>query len=390
MALQRGFGRRTEGMVVSRIPPMAPSFLSQPVAVLARACTPVPAEDSVAVVARRLRESGTGIVPIVSDGLYAGAVTERSLAEGLARGVDNGAPVTEILDTAELRVSIHMTGAEALRLFADLRVPGLIVADAVGRVLGVLAPSDLYPRPVAPPRPPTIGGMATPFGVYLTTGVVNSGAGGFALVVTGMLLASLLTGAMVAAEYLAFALKPLGFRDSALDAIANIAVFAIFGAMMRILPLSKTHAAEHMVVHAIERGEELTPAIVKRMPRVHPRCGTNLAVGSIMFLLLARSSSLIPDETIRLLFALVVTVMFWRPIGAIAQRFVTTSPPREKHIEMGIRSGKELLRNYVDAPVVMPNIWQRIFNSGIFHVMLGSTIISGVVLLVARWLKVDF
>ncbi len=31
-----------------------------------------------------------------------------------------------------------------------------------------------------------------------------------------------------------------------------------------------------MVVHAIEEGEDLTLEKVRPMPRVHPRCGTNL------------------------------------------------------------------------------------------------------------------
>jgi uncharacterized protein YqhQ len=42
-----------------------------------------------------------------------------------------------------------------------------------------------------------------------------------------------------------------------------------------------------MVVHAIERGEPLVLEVVRRMPRVHPRCGTNLVAGIALFLGLA-------------------------------------------------------------------------------------------------------
>ena len=45
--------------------------------------------------------------------------------------------------------------------------------------------------------------------------------------------------------------------------------------MMRLLPIAGYHAAEHQSVHAMEQGEPLIPQVVKRMPRVHPRCGTS-------------------------------------------------------------------------------------------------------------------
>ncbi|MER3495923.1 MAG: hypothetical protein C4320_03425, partial [Armatimonadota bacterium] len=57
----------------------------------------------------------------------------------------------------------------------------------------------------------------------------------------------------------------------------------MFVILFRLLPLAGTHAAEHMAVNALERGEPLDPEVVARMPRTHIRCGTNLAVGAGLF-----------------------------------------------------------------------------------------------------------
>jgi uncharacterized protein YqhQ len=146
---------------------------------------------------------------------------------------------------------------------------------------------------------------------------------------------------------------------------------ALFAASFRLLPISGIHAAEHMVVHAIERGEPLVPSVVKRMPRVHPRCGTNLAVGSTFFLWLA-TFQLIQPEEFRLLLALVATVLLWRPLGGVVQYFITTKQPSDKQIQMGIRSGRELLEKHSRAKRIQVGFGGRLLQSGLFHVMAGS------------------
>src|SRR5690606_35007100 len=133
----------------------------------------------------------------------------------------------------------------------------------------------------------------------------------------------------------------------------------VFLAGLRFAPLAGIHAAEHKVVHAIERGEELIPSVVKRMPRVHPRCGTNLAVGAMVFLGIM-SWEAIGEVELRLLAALLVTVIVWRPLGTLMQYYVTTREPNEKQIAMGIRSGKALLEKAVYAPQARATIFRRI------------------------------
>ena len=50
------------------------------------------------------------------------------------------------------------------------------------------------------------------------------------------------------------------------------------------------HAAEHMAVHALEQGRELSAPSVRRLPKEHPRCGTSflltlVVVAALAFLL---------------------------------------------------------------------------------------------------------
>ena len=50
------------------------------------------------------------------------------------------------------------------------------------------------------------------------------------------------------------------------------------------------HAAEHMAVHALEQGRELSVQAVRRLPKEHPRCGTSflltlVVVAALVFLL---------------------------------------------------------------------------------------------------------
>jgi hypothetical protein len=175
----------------------------------------------------------------------------------------------------------------------------------------------------------------------------------------------------LAATFLGEALLKAGVAMRFLEPIEVLISIGLFGLGMRSIPLAGIHAAEHKVVHAIERGEDLDPEVVRRMPRVHPRCGTNLAVGGMLFLGLG-SAAWIPDQTLRLMVAILATLLLWRRLGALVQRWITTSNPNEKQLMMGIRSGRELLDRYAHARTAMPSIGQRIWNSGMFQVVAGS------------------
>lgn len=353
--------RRVESLV-------AGDPLSQPVGVLMRPIDVIEPDDSLRLAADMLRESPDSLIPVVGGSHLTGVVSERSLARCLADGAQPDEPASLAMIDSKTVLHPAATGAEALRLFAQTSGDPILVLDDELRVLGILAPSDLYPKPSSRVRPTTIGGMATPFGVYLTTGYARSGPGDYALVLTGALLFTLATGAMFAAEYL---VGWMHVGPSIYEASISALSIALFLVAMRSMPLAGIHAAEHKVVHAIERGEELTPAIVRRMPRVHPRCGTNVAVGVSLFIGLGNAAFL-PYRELQLLLALLVTAALWRPLGGLVQLLVTTRPPSEKHIRLGIRSGEELLDKCARAGIGRPPIWRRLLYSGLPHVIAGS------------------
>jgi hypothetical protein len=138
-------------------------------------------------------------------------------------------------------------------------------------------------------------------------------------------------------------------------------------AFLRLSPISSYHAAEHQVVHAIEAGEPLSPEIVARMPRAHPRCGTNLMAAATVFIVLA---SQLGSGT-GVIVAMLVVIVGWRTIGYYLQQYVTTKKPALRHVENGIKAGEELLAEYRRQPNKPVDAWTRIWNMGVPQVALG-------------------
>ena len=247
------------------------------------------------------------------------------------------------------------------------------MVDDNGRLAGIVTPIDLYDLRRQPNRPKVVGGMATPFGVYLTTGSLGVGVGPIALVATGMTLMGLTLFSGVLSALLATYMQEHHARPWAIDLVGSVFAALIFALALRSIPLSGIHAAEHKVVNAIEQEEELTLESVKRMSRVHPRCGTNLALAATIYLAIG-STSLIPDQTMRLLIAAVVPFLFWKPLGRLTQLYVTTKPPSDKQLEMGLKSGRLLLEEYQKARIHTPNFGQQIMSSGLPYVAMGSVL----------------
>jgi CBS domain-containing protein len=363
--------------------------LNQPVSALMRYVEAVGPEDSLARAAWLLRAGPSELVPVVQGGRLVGALSERDLSRALGAGVGSLSSVSAALNSAPETIPFYSTGAEGLRRLAENDGSPLLVVDAHGGYLGVLGPSDLFPRHEIPPLLPMIGGMATPFGVYLTAGGVRAGAGQLALIATGMSLAVLLLAATFASGWLAH-VGTEGFGWRAYEGpIAEALSVALFFVGMRAAPLSGTHAAEHKVVHALEAGEPLELEVVKRMPRVHPRCGTNLAVAAALLLGLA-SWRWTADEHLRMLVALLVTVFVWRPIGNAMQFLVTTKPPSDRQILGGIAAGKELIENFRHARRGRIQFWQKILASGMLHVMAGSMLTFGLAMLLGKAFGIEF
>jgi CBS domain-containing protein len=353
-----------------------------------RPTTKVAPEDTLERAATELRRNGGGVLPIVNNDILVGIVSDASLAVAMAEGIEISSPCELAMVNGET-IAPYATGAEALRRLADGDSLPMVVLDDLGKVMGLLSAADLYPKRHSPPRPAMVGGMATPFGVYLTNGAIGAGSGGLALVATGATMLVLLLGSNLLVGQLIEFWGKHGLSVTFQDYLGSALSILCFLLGMRLLPISGTHGAEHMVVHAIERGEELTPEIVSRMPRVHPRCGTNLAVAATIFLSL-NSMTWPKEQEARLLLSAIVTFSLWKPVGSFLQQFVTTRPPNRRQLESGIRAGTELLDKFARSHVTVPTIPRRLWNSGLFHVMAGSTSAAIVLQLVGSYFKLDF
>lgn len=349
------------------------SSLAQPVGALMRPTVSIARFDSLARGARLVRETSAGFLPVVDEGLLVGVLTEQSLADCLERGVDPLASAQEAVLPALETLPLYLTGAEVLRRLRDLGVSELPVVDRDGRLVGVIGASDLYPRVEEAPHLPIIGGMATPFGVYLTAGGVRGGAGPFALVSAGMLLFCLFLATSLVGEWGVGWVATTFDLGKAPDWVYGGVPFLLFLISIRAIPLAGIHAAEHQVVHALERGEPLEVEVVRRMPRVHPRCGTNLAVGFALFTGLS-TWQWTSEEQLRILVAMIVTLFAWRPLGNLTQFLVTTKPANDAQIRSGIRAAKQLIENFHRRGRMSLTFGQRLASSGIFHVLAGSTL----------------
>lgn len=358
---------------------MSLSPLSRPVSSLMRPTFLLARDQTLGTAAGRLRENSTGMLPVVDGAVLIGVVDERSLASAIAHGAHEIEGIELAFMPESPIIRLYESGAEALRTFEQLGVGSLIVVDDQQRVVGILRASDLIDPPDVGVRPPLVGGMATPFGVYLTSGSVSAGPGNLALISTGALLFTVITLAGILTLPVFDLLVNRGISVKLADPLTGMLTIALFAVGFRLLPIAGVHAAEHMVVHAIERGEPLIPSVVKRMPRVHPRCGTNLATGMSIFLGLSLNP-LIPEGPPRVLLALVATVLLWRPVGSLVQYWVTTRPPTDRQIEMGIKSAKMLLERQGQVKVVGVSFPKRIWNSGLFHVLTGSILVASLLM----------
>lgn len=368
---------------------MADSVLHRPIGMLCELVQPIDSASSLQVAADRVRVEGARVLPVMQDGKIDGAVTEPDLTAALVSGLSPLSAVGSIAHTQLPMLQASATGAEALRVFSERQTEAILVVDQHLNLVGVLTPASLYPHPLRGVRPRMIGGMATPVGVHLTTGAQSAGAPPWALVLTGATMFTVFLIAAALSFQVGVQLEKLRLTDQSIELVVSASSMILFLFGLRSLPLAGYHAAEHMVVHAIERGEPLEYEVVRRMPRVHPRCGTNLAIALGLFLGIF-TIPWSPDDSVRLLTAVLVTMFFWRPAGEFAQFWFTTRPPNRKQLEAGIRAGRDLLKRYQTQPVVAASGFGRLYHSGLLWVIVGSSAAGFAFEWFARTLGIDW
>lgn len=344
------------------------------------------ADDEIATAAAVLRDSGSPTIPVFRAGHLLGCITERELLAGMGARAGNGEPA-RCRDYARPLTPIPLATPldEAVWLLQRDGIDHLAVHDGDGKYLGILTRARLMQHFDEQRRPRLVGGMATPFGVYLTSLHHRGGAGDVALFCTGLLLSLQATLALVIVGLGLALASPdafqaaLGFLSFGLVAAGAVPAMPplllvhvlVFLLLLRLSPLAGYHSGEHQVVHALERGLPLTVDAVTPMPRPHVRCGTNLVVWLYALLLVG----LIVDGSGRWqqLWALpaVAALLFWRPVGLWIQLHFTTKPASRRQMEAGIRAGRMLLARYQRAPEWRAGWLRRVWNRGLVQVVAG-------------------
>lgn len=356
---------------------------------------PLAPDDSAARAIRIMKAKGVPAVLVAEDNRLVGMVSEADIVALAAsasevRDLLRSTHLSEVMQPIALIALEHQlltSVADEVRLRP---VPAIPVAASDGRYLGVLLTRDLLAAMAGEPIVPAIAGLATPLGVYLTTGALRAGATDLGLVATGaalMLLNLCAVGAVSAMTWLASRFLhwphtlPSGAAEVAIAAALYGIEVLIFLLLLRLSPLTGIHAAEHMVVRAVEEGEDLTPEKVRQMPRVHPRCGTNLM--ALVVLLLAAYqlvSSIQGVDSEFGAFALVILVVFvaftWRRLGAGLQRWVTTKRPSDRQLAGAIRVADSLLAQVQARPSANVSVPKRIWHSGFIQVLVGFFVVA--------------
>ncbi|MBP6965171.1 MAG: DUF1385 domain-containing protein [Armatimonadetes bacterium] len=365
----------------------------KPITRILRVAAPVAITDSLGRASEAMRVAGVSELPVLEDGRLVGVIREADVfSEIVRRGGAQEAALASIgplvFREAVLGGS-RMSVVQAAEVMDSRSLQSLPIVDEFGRYMGVVTRSDLVGALAGSIRPPSVGGLATPLGVYLTTGHIRAGAGDFGLFLAGASLMVLnYVGLLIIVGLALFVEKALGFPlwtalrtpwainaewvDPARSVLLGLSA-PIFLLLLRLSPLSGYHAAEHQVVHAIERGEPLTPEVVKTMPRVHPRCGTNIVAAVVVFFMVSEAVS----SEVAAMIAVFILVFSWRTIGAYFQQYVTTRPPSLKQLQSGIRAGEGILREYRDNPASHVAGLRRLWNTGMPQVMIGAAFAFG-------------
>ncbi|MDE2125991.1 MAG: DUF1385 domain-containing protein [Armatimonadetes bacterium] len=356
---------------------------------------PLDPSDSVQTAVYRLRVSRIAVLPVLDGDRLVGLFSLRDLMQhsaGAAPGPDMMlAPVAKIAHAPQLWLPTTFSPTEAMDALLRSGLEAAPVGDGAGTYFGMVSLADLLTTPGTPPRPLRIGGMATPFGVYLTDGSRQAGAGNLALAATGALLFVLILLATGLVTVVAAAVDSVtGLRLTAAialmtaqaaprggSAFALIAVQAVvvltFLTMMHLTRLAAFHGAEHQAVHAVERGEPLVESIVQRMPLAHPRCGTNLMTAAMLFTALTEALSHLPTITVTgaASIAALSTLASWRTLGTQIQLRFTTRRPRHREIVSGIRAAQQLVEQYGASQPARATVLRRIWCAGVLQTAAG-------------------
>lgn len=142
-------------------------------------------------------------------------------------------------------------------------------------------------------------------------------------------------------------------------------VLLLFFAAMKFTSIGRYHGAEHKAVAAYENYGEVTLESAKSMSRIHPRCGTNILIYITIAALIDPFIDWAPYAVLQFILISEAWFIFGKTrtsiaIGNFVQKWLTTSEPARKELEVAVESLRELLRaewgerNTTKEPVLIP------------------------------------
>ena len=145
---------------------------------------------------------------------------------------------------------------------------------------------------------------------------------------------------------------PLGAVLGFLAIFPILPILLLFFASMKFTIICRYHGAEHKAVSAYEKYGEVTLEGAKSMSRLHPRCGTNILIYIIAASLIAPLPPFVDWTPWAVLQFIVISEAWFLfgktrasvAIGNFMQRYLTTSEPGRKELEVAVESLNELLR----------------------------------------------
>lgn len=351
-------------------------------------------EDSAQRALEATRYSGGTTVPIIDGASHlVGCIGAADLRGLLDKPEDLTAPVARWMRqpvTIPAQASVADVRA-ALRSSGESTV---FVVDHQRRYLGSVGIADVLVPAAGSTRPPSVGGLATPWGVYLQCGTASAGSSAVSLVGSGICMGVALIASHRLIGFLSWAAhhwwssiawslwnapQPATLTgNTVLWYLLQAAAIPVFLVVLRAMPLTGYHAAEHQTIHALERGEPLELEVVRRMPRVHPRCGTNIMAGVAIFAVVSQAAMLLPmlrlDAVDSAAIGALCALLTWRRVGEFLQQYITTKPASDRQLLAGIASAEELGRRYLTGAPIRPTIWARIWRMAIPQTLVGVMI----------------
>lgn len=231
-------------------------------------------------------------------------------------------------------------------------------------------------------KPRSLGGLATPLGVYITDGKHQAGTGNFGLFLTGAVLGFIISviELVTALGINYFNINIENGQAVPLLIFSQISVFLI---ILRLTPLVKMHAAEHQTINAIEKGMPLTVDTVKMQPKEHIRCGTNLMVlilGIQVLIIVYATFFSGFNPLFQFLFLILgfsFVFSYWKQGGMLIQKYFTTVKAPDKYILSGIKAGEEILNRFKeDTEAGSPSILRKIWCAGIIQIISGFVFVN--------------